>query len=89
MLHHGLSKTMSNLPQATTQNFKPWCWLMGVGRIRDLRSYLNQHVSSLEYGKCRDAIHALMPMQCFIHARVNFERTIRFFPLKIFVSCIL
>ena len=28
-----------------------------------------------------------MLMQCFVHVKVNFEKKIRFFPLRISVSC--
>ena len=49
---------------------------------------MDQNFFSLEYDNCRDLTHAPMLMQwCFISVKVNFEKKIRFFSLKISFSC--
>jgi len=47
-------------------------------------SILKSIISSLEYDNCHDLTYAPMLMQCFIHVKVNFEKEIRFFPLRNF-----
>ena len=58
------------------------------GRLLAVIAYetkMGQNVSLLEYGNFRDSTHAPMSMQCFIHVKVNFEKTKSH--LEISVSC--
>ena len=48
---------------------------------------MGQNFSSLQYGHCRDITHAPMPMQCFIHVKVNFEQKSGSSHCEISVSC--
>jgi len=50
---------------------------------------MDQTFSSLEYDNCRDLTHAPMLMQCFIHAKVNFEKENPILPFEIFPFLVL
>jgi len=61
----------------------------GGGRLREVVAYESldhngQNYSSLEYDNCGDLTHAPILRQFFIHVKVNFEKKIRFFPLRNF-----
>jgi len=47
---------------------------------------MGQNFSSLEYDNCRGLTHVPMPMQCFLHVKVNFEKKNPVLPIEKIVT---
>lgn len=58
--------------------------MSSLGGLTRVYSILGQTFASLEYGNCKELLHAPIPMQCFTHVKSQFREKNTVLPIEKF-----